>query len=49
MSNNEIKVRKMVLLATSCSINVQIYFGNLLKRISKGTLERGERKNQIAR
>jgi hypothetical protein len=42
-SINVIRVRKRVLLAMSCSMDD---FGSQLKRISKRTLKRGERKNQ---
>jgi hypothetical protein len=45
-SNNKIGVRKSVLLAISCSINVD-NFGANLKDCEQENLVRGERKNQI--
>jgi hypothetical protein len=48
MSNNEIGVRKIVLLATSCSINADNVL-ELTQKDKQQNLERGERKSQIVK
>jgi hypothetical protein len=45
--NNEIRVRKIILITTICSINADNFGSKLKIIVSKRTRERGERKKQI--